>query len=187
MGNTYSRIAPQSHPKTLDVSTSNYSPVHESARENAVLQESVFHAMLKLERLRAKRSRKAFVLMLLDAKSENGKAPGILNQVADVALTTKRETDLAGWYVESVIFGIIFTEVNLEGDRTINETLRVKIETALSKRLGPERAAKIAISLFIFPESEGKNYSSWIAETKPYQDLGRKPSRKTLPLALNER
>jgi hypothetical protein len=103
--------------------------------------------MLTLERRRAERSRKPYVLMLLDANLENGSAEGILKEAIGVIVTAKRETDLIGWYRMGAILGVIFTEVTLEGDTPITERLRKKIETAFIKHMGGERASRIAISM----------------------------------------
>ncbi len=117
------------------------------------LSENIFHSMLKLEHRRVARSNKHFVLMLLDANLENGTALGILKQAAEVVIVTKRETDLAGWYKENVILGVIVTEVSMEEGGLIMKTLRKKIETALIDHLGKEKAAKVTISQHLFPES----------------------------------
>jgi lipopolysaccharide/colanic/teichoic acid biosynthesis glycosyltransferase len=140
--------------------------------------------MLTLERRRAERSRKPFVLMLLDANLENGTAEETLRQAVDIVVTSKRETDLVGWYKQGAILGIIFTEVNLDGESLITETLRTKIETAFAKHLGRVRAAKIAISVHLFPESFDKDRSGWVADSKLYPDLKRKGARKRLPLVI---
>ena len=185
MGNSYSRISPpglrESQPKS---SGPNYSRRSDGAEQAEVLVENVFHSMLTLERRRAERSRKPFVLMLLDANLENGTAEEILRQAVDIVVASKRETDLVGWYKQGAILGVIFTEVNLEGETPITETLRTKIETAFVKHLGRERAARIAISLHIFPETWDKNGSGWVADSKLYPDLKRKGSRKRLPLVI---
>ncbi len=149
-----------------------------------VLLENVFHSMLTLERRRAERSRKPFVLMLLDANLENGTAEAILKQAVEIVVVSKRETDLVGWYKQGAILGIIFTEVNLDGELPITHTLRSKIETAFIKHLGRDRAAKIAISVHIFPESWDKNSTGWVADSKLYPDLNRKGSRNRLPLVI---
>jgi hypothetical protein len=112
-----------------------------------VLEERIFHSMLTLERRRAERSRKPYVLMLLDANLENGSAEGILKEAINVIVTAKRETDLIGWYRKGAILGIIFTEVSLEGETPITERLRTKIETAFNLQMGKDRASKIAISM----------------------------------------
>jgi lipopolysaccharide/colanic/teichoic acid biosynthesis glycosyltransferase len=140
--------------------------------------------MLTLERRRAERSRKPFVLMLVDANLENGTAEEILKEAVDIVVSSKRETDLIGWYKQGAILGVIFTEVNLDGELPITDTLRTKVGTAFIKHLGRERAAKIAISLHLFPESWDKNSSGWVADSKLYPDLKRKVSRKRLPLVV---
>ena len=186
MGNSYSRISPPGQREShLKVAGSNYSRLSDAAQdERDVLVENVFHSMLTMERRRAERSRRPFVLMLLDANLENGTAEEILRQAVDIVVASKRETDLVGWYKQGAILGIIFTEVSLDGELPITETLRAKIETAFVKHLGRDRAAKIAISLHVFPESWDKNSSGWVADSKLYPDLKRKVSRKRLPLVI---
>jgi hypothetical protein len=132
--------------------------------------------MLTLERRRAERSRKPFVLMLLDANLENGAAEEILTHAVNIMVTSKRETDLAGWYKQSAILGIIFTEVSLDGDLPIAEILRTKIETSFIKHLGPDRAGKIAISVHLFPENWEKNGNDWAEDPKFYAVLNQKVS-----------
>jgi lipopolysaccharide/colanic/teichoic acid biosynthesis glycosyltransferase len=140
--------------------------------------------MLTLERRRAERSRKPFVLMLLDAHLENGAAEQILRQATTIVVESKRETDLVGWYKQDAILGIIFAEVSMDGDLPITETLRTKMEAAFVKHLGRDRAARIAISLHVFPENWDKDSSGWVADSKLYPDLKRKVSRKRLPLVI---
>ncbi len=185
MGNSYSRISPLGQRESeLKVSAPSYSRQSDGALQEEVLVENVFHSMLTLERRRAERSRKPFVLMLIDANLENGAAEEILRQAVDIVVVSKRETDLIGWYKQGSILGVIFTEVNQDGELPITETLRTKFGTAFVKHMGRERAAKIAISLHIFPESWDKNSSGWVADSKLYPDLKRKGSRKRLPLVI---
>src|SRR5216684_2751332 len=185
MGNSFSRISLLGQRESeLKVSAPSYSRQSDSAQQEEVLVENVFHSMLTLERRRAERSRKPFVLMLIDANLENGAAEEILRQAVDIVVVSKRETDLIGWYKQGSILGVIFTEVNQDGELPITETLRTKFGTAFVKHMGRERAAKIAISLHIFPESWDKNSSGWVADSKLYPDLRRKGSRKRLPLVI---
>ena len=156
----------------------------DNSHREALLLENVFHSMLTLERRRAERSRKPFVLMLLDANLESGPAEEILLQAVDVVVASKRETDLVGWYKHGAILGVIFTEVSIEGEVPVTETLRTKIETAFLKHLGRERTARISISMHVFPESWDKNNSGRVADSKLYPDLNRKSSRKRLPLVI---
>jgi lipopolysaccharide/colanic/teichoic acid biosynthesis glycosyltransferase len=185
MANSFSRISPpEQREHQPGVSRPNSIRPSEVGQHDDVLVENIFHSMLTLERRRAERSRKPFVLMLLDANLEIGAAEQILRQAVDIVVASKRETDLAGWYKKDAILGIIFTEVSLEGDLPVTETLRTKIEAAFVKHLGRDRADKIAISVHIFPESWDKDGSGWVADSKLYPDLKRKSSRKRLPLVI---
>jgi lipopolysaccharide/colanic/teichoic acid biosynthesis glycosyltransferase len=185
MGNSFIRIA-SAEWRQSRLKTTRPSLVHstEHAEHEDVLRENMFHSMLTLERRRAERSRKPFVLMLLDANLEDGVAEQILAQAAEVVAGTKRETDLVGWYRKGAILGIIFTEVNLEGEHPITETLHAKIETAFIRHLGRDRTAKIAISTHIFPETWDKNSPGQVADSALYPELNRKGSRKRLPLVI---
>jgi hypothetical protein len=127
--------------------------------------------MLTLERQRAERSRRPFVLMLLDAHFETGSAAGILQHAVDVILATKRETDLVGWYKEGVIVGVIFTEVNMNVNESVTETLHSKIEAAIIKHLGPEKAARIFFSLHVFPENWERDVVNQDAVARVCADL----------------
>ncbi len=185
MGNSLTRILSLERGQSqLKVAKPSIARARDHADFEHVLLENVFHSMLTLERRRAERSRKPFVLMLLDANLENGTAEEILMHAVEVVVATKRETDPVGWYRQGAILGIIFTEVSLEGERPITETLRDKIQTAFVKHLGRERAGRIAISTHIFPENWDKNGSGRVADSALYPDLNRKVSRKRLPLVI---
>jgi lipopolysaccharide/colanic/teichoic acid biosynthesis glycosyltransferase len=186
MTDGYSKVAPlQERGRITTADAKSYRSFDQaSAHTETALQENVFHSMLTLERRRAERSGKPFVLMLLDANLEYGSAAVILEEAAEVIMASKRETDLAGWYKKSDILGVIFTEVSIEGERPLTEILRTKFETALARDLGREKAAKIAISLHVFPEIWDRNDSDWVADAKLYPDLNRGNSRKRMPLVI---
>jgi lipopolysaccharide/colanic/teichoic acid biosynthesis glycosyltransferase len=186
MGNSYSRVSPPhgQRDSQLKVTGANHTHRSDGGEPQGVLEESVFHSMLTLERRRAERSHKPFVLMLLDANLETGPAEEILMQAVDIVVTSKRETDLIGWYKDGAILGIIFAEVSIAGESPITETLRTKVETLFVKHMGRERASRIAISVHIFPESYDKDGSGWVADSKLYPDLKRKSARKRLPLVI---
>jgi lipopolysaccharide/colanic/teichoic acid biosynthesis glycosyltransferase len=150
----------------------------------SAIPEDVFHSLLTLERKRAERSRKQFVLMLMDAHLENGSAAGILKEAVEIVIASKRETDLIGWYRQGAILGVIFTEVNAGADRPVTEILRKKYETTLAERMGKSRSAKIAVSFHVFPEIWDKNQSGWQADSKLYPELSPTASRQQVPLLI---
>lgn len=187
MGKGLSRLAPLAEQDSLaKVSRPNYSRSLDlrPAQHETVLSESVFHSMLTLERRRAERSRKPFVLTLLDANLENGAAEQILSQGVNVVLGIKRETDLVGWYKESHIVGAIFTEVNLDGEIPITETLRKKVENALLKHLGSDKAAKITISMHVFPENWDGTHGEWGGDSRLSSDRSKKDGRRRFPMIV---
>jgi hypothetical protein len=186
MGNSNFRVAQSADRESNRISTPKYSRpmVARSAQDQLTLTENVFHSMLALERRRAERSRKPFVLMLLDAHLENGSAAGILRNAHDVVVASSRETDLAGWYKENAILGLIFTEICLDGDRPVTDILRAKIEMALTKHMGRERTGKIAISLHVFPETWNGDLPRCQADTKVYPNVNRTVARKRLPQVI---
>jgi hypothetical protein len=151
------RKAPQEQPRHTD---RNY-PLSE-----LVLSENIFHSQLTKERRRADRSRKPFFLMLLDAHLQGGAAAEILQQALAVLVASKRETDLVGWYKEDAIAGVIFTEVNVNGEHAIMKMLRGRTESALAQRLGQGLAASIAISMHVFPESWDPQHSGWATDPR---------------------
>src|SRR5258706_8109336 len=78
-----------------------------------VLHEDAFVSMLYLERRRAERALKPFVLMLVDVKNatKDGQKTLILGKVTKAQLSVTRETDIVGWYLEDQLIGVIGTEV----------------------------------------------------------------------------
>ncbi len=182
MGNTNIRIAPTATfgtVKETGVSASHLAGFP-SETDDDILSQSVFDSMLTLECRRAQRSNKSFVLMLLDAELGNGLGPGILSKAIRVALEATRETDLVGWYIDGCVLGVIFTEVNSGGERSVEEILRERMESNLTKHLGRERAANIGISLHVFPECMGKDLSVLAADSKIYSRSRRADSQQDL-------
>lgn len=153
-------------------------------REQSPLAESVFQSMLTLERRRAERSRKPFILMLLDAMHEEGPAASLLASAVKVVEKNSRETDVVGWYKNGVILGVIFTEVSTDGKELVTETIRSKILAGLEKAVGPEQSTKIAISFHIFPDQWDREQKDWTADQKLYPDLNHKTHRKRLPMTI---
>ncbi len=74
--------------------------------------EDYFKEILHLERKRTERSKKPFLLMLIDFKRFNDFAEKNENMkgAAGVLLSVTREIDLKGWYEYNSVMGVIFTE-----------------------------------------------------------------------------
>ncbi len=156
------------------------------ACREGVLKEETFHAMLNNERRRAERSRKPFVLILLDfhaAHKKEGNATFIERLPAVVSEAT-RETDIIGWYEEGLILGAIFTEVNIEGKSPITEVLHSKVVAALRDNLGQALASNVAVSVHLIPESWDMDRPDREGDIEMYQDHSRKVSNKRDPMII---
>jgi lipopolysaccharide/colanic/teichoic acid biosynthesis glycosyltransferase len=151
-----------------------------------VLAETTFHALLTHERRRAERSRKPFVLMLLEMHALHAKSVGATfsERVKSAISRATRETDLIGWYEDGRILAVIFAELNVAEDTPVAELLRSKVETVLRDSLGTKAAAKIVITTHIFPESWNQNGTGHSADLKLYPDLHEKASKKRVPIVI---
>jgi lipopolysaccharide/colanic/teichoic acid biosynthesis glycosyltransferase len=148
------------------------------------LNEEVFRAMLTLERRRAERSRKPFVMVLVDSHVvyENGRASAFLEQLTVAVSNAVRESDLIGWYEEGSALGVIFTEVNT--DQMSVQLLRSKVVTALRDNLDHQQASKLTVTVHIFPESWDNEHGDQVADPTLYPDVSEAPSKKRLPRVI---
>lgn len=150
-------------------------------RQETILGQEAFHKMLTLERRRAERSRKPFVLMLVDLRfvELNGDRISFVEKLKATLSNTTRETDMMGWYEEGLVLAVIFTEINAVGESSIADVLRDKIETALHENLDKRHMARLVISMHTFPENCNKHGND-VADLKLYPDLSGKAPNKRL-------
>ena len=123
--------------------------------------ERYFNNLLVVERKRSERSRKPFLLMLINISkvAANGQN-SFIRKLSNVLEISSRDIDIKGWYKNKKILGIIFTE----SQKGCWKTLVTKIKTNISDMLKPEIANAIEISWIDFPQehdnqihSEGKS------------------------------
>jgi exopolysaccharide biosynthesis polyprenyl glycosylphosphotransferase len=154
--------------------------------DRIVLNGDSFQRMLALERKRSERSRKPFLLMLVDLgerlpSASNGKAAGNILSVLSLAT---RVTDVIGWYKDDSIIGILFTEVVIEDRSTIMGTMMTRISTMLSKALSPEQLNQVSISLHLFPEEWDFDIRHRPSNPTLYPDLSKLEGRRKQAFAL---
>lgn len=141
--------------------------------ERRVLTEESFQHMLSLERKRAERSRKAFLLMLLDTGDGhpgNGTSRRFENVVSTLLVST-RETDITGWYKDGSILGVMFTELELEEKSSIVRTMLERVSWALRDNLAFEQFNQIRISFHLFPEDWNQDSDQRPSNPTLYPDL----------------
>jgi len=182
MGNGYSRIPALWEQGVLRTTTRRAASAVGSlmdGRDEVLLEES-FRSMLTLERRRAERSRKPFVLMLLDASAfiEEKSSERFLSRISSVLLKSTRETDLIGWYEKGVVLGVIFTEVSCEGETPITEILRSKVVDALEGELGRKVLSSLVVTTHLFPQKAGQDKGEKVADSRFYPDLAKSTPKK---------
>jgi exopolysaccharide biosynthesis polyprenyl glycosylphosphotransferase len=117
-----------------------------------ILAEEHFQRMICLERKRAERSGKPFLLMLLDTgKALSGERKLLENMLSALSLST-RDTDVTGWYQQNTVVGIMFTEIAVDMKKSILATMLLRVSGALRDCLTLEQFSQISISFHLFPE-----------------------------------
>src|SRR3989442_14791118 len=142
-----------------------------------LLPEPMFLQALCLERKRAERARKLFVLMLLERgrSVQNGDGNNALDQMVSAVFSSIRETDIAGWYKEtSSVLGVIFAELGAADKQSILGVLRTKVTTALQSGLKTKELSHIHISFYYFPEDREDHDTGFAASAKLYPDLAQR-------------
>ena len=145
-------------------------------KESGLYVEDYFHEMVYLERRRAERSGRPFVLVLVDLEAllQADEAESLKSATVRKVSALTREVDLKGWYSHDHVIGVILTETGKEG----SEKVKVKLLEGLKEQdaLGKD-SALVKVSLHAFPdgESSGRKIPD---DLKLYPDLARKNSIK---------
>src|SRR3989454_2992598 len=116
-----------------------------SVLKRALLPEATFLHALCLERKRAERSRRLFVLMLLAPGESSLQASGdtVLSKTVSALCSVIRETDVAGWYKGDSLLGVIFSELGQADRKSIAAALQAKVTAALQSSLKAEELTRI--------------------------------------------
>jgi lipopolysaccharide/colanic/teichoic acid biosynthesis glycosyltransferase len=137
-----------------------------------ILSEKHFHRTIALERRRTERSHTPFLLMLIDESEIAVDSDGNgLRKVLEVLSLSTRETDVLGWYKDSLVVGAMFTEIEPDNKKAILERMLARVSTALQKNLSFEQFGQIRISFYWFPEEWQQFLSRKPPVTALYPDL----------------
>ena len=136
-----------------------------------VLSEEDFGRVLAVEKERAKRSGRRFILMTINAE-------GILQEekcIEDAGLVftelkkNTRNIDVVGWNKEGRSIGVIFTEINLFDPESTKQRLKHKILKGLSKWINEKDHSKIEMK--IFPDESTNKFYKGINNPNLVSDL----------------
>lgn len=151
-----------------------------------LLPEDAFVSMLHLERRRAERAEKRFVLMLVDIDPivRDARSSRVLAKICEALNKSIRETDIIGWYLEDHLIGVIGTEIGRARPRTVQERLQKKVRDSFNKLLSPEKSSLISISFHFFPEEWEEGGNDHSANSALYPDLSKHEESKKLALGI---
>lgn len=148
---------------------------HEMQRE--ILRKDAFHKMISLERRRTERSRKPFLLMLIDV-GEHLPATEVqksVNSFASVLSGCTRATDIAGWYENSRVLGVMFTEIGAQNLEAVLDTMKTRLRDLFCSCMAIEQGQ---VSFHLFPENWGQDASKRPSNPVLYPDLSTRAERK---------
>ena len=151
-----------------------------SGENRSVLNEGSFQRMISLERKRTERSRKPFLLMLLDMGDclPSDKNGNILEKILAALSLTTRETDVTGWYKNNSVVGVMFTEIGSEERNSIVSTVLTRTSEALRRDLSFEQFNRISISFHLFPEDWDHEIPQRPSNPALYPDLSRRDTER---------
>jgi hypothetical protein len=121
--------------------------------ESEILPRRLFKKMLCLERMRAERSERRFVLMILEpggllSRDDQNEC---FEKILFALSQSTRETDITGWCGNGTTIGVLFTEIGAS-DASIVSLLSSRVNSALHNALSGEQLTQIALSFQVFPD-----------------------------------
>jgi lipopolysaccharide/colanic/teichoic acid biosynthesis glycosyltransferase len=156
------------------------------ARHCAITPEESFKRILSLEQKRSERSGKQFLLMLLDAEKLFTMVPRekALQNILQAVSASVRETDIAGWFRENFVVGVIFTEVGSPEETATPHAILMRMVAALRKNMSPEEVDAIDVKLHLFPNEWDETNPDPPTKLDLYPDLAEKKDSWRAGLAL---
>ena len=124
-------------------------------QEALFCSRSFFIQLLRIERKRSERSKKKFVLLLIDIteflkRRHSYKAKDIIAGFSRIL----RETDIRGWYDEGRVIGIILPE--MDDPNNVKKVIQ-KISNQFSHKFGSELSSQITFNYLISPEASARS------------------------------
>src|SRR5271167_1350866 len=166
--------------KQVDVTVRLRSNNADEVSTRMILSADAFMSMLYLERRRAERAQKRYVLLMVDVRDAiSGKHKiHTVEKISRTLCAITRETDIIGWYVYDHILGVIATEIGKATASEVRERISQKFRAAFLEALGPDKASQISLSFHFFPEEQGEGDFNGSSMNVLYPEISRKkPSR----------
>lgn len=148
-----------------------------------VLSEEAFQRMISLERKRSERSRKPFLLMLVDMGDHHRpseRTTKALSSILAAVSTSTRETDILGWYKNGCVVGVMFTEIGLEDRASVLSTMITRVSETLKNTLSFEQFNEVNLSFHLYPEDWDKSDQQRPSNPVLYPDLEKREQARKL-------
>ncbi len=148
--------------------------------EHLFFSQSHFHYMLRIERQRTERSKKPFLLMLIDISNliAEHTREEVLRKIKSALDPSIRVTDIWGWYDHGRVIGIIFTEMSAVDKHSVESILR-RIQNGLCTKFSEEMTRKMSVTFYIYPETNRHILANGSFNIKFYPELtNRHPDRQ---------
>jgi capsular exopolysaccharide family len=115
----------------------------------AFFDQSHFRHILRVERMRTERSKKPFLLLLLDISRliETTQDIKVVDKVKASLDSSLRVVDIRGWYHNNRTVGVLFTEIASIDEASIDDIIH-KIYDRFFESMNPHWVEKIDISYF---------------------------------------
>ena len=144
-----------------------------SATERDVFNEVAFRRMIAIERKRTERTKEPFLLMLLDAGSQQTSQmnASALEQMAASLVASGRETDIVGWYKERTTVGVMFTGLIVDDKNSVLSTILSRVKSMLRDDQVFKQFNQVSISFHFFPDDWDHGNSGRPSNPALYTDL----------------
>ena len=139
----HTRVAPQRRRRTVSSDGSRGVLQH-------ILDAPVFRTALIRERKRSDRSNLPLLLLLARVDARRASTPDMARDLAAAVMTVKDGSDIAGWFEDGKIVGLIAPEITAPIGTT-TRTLERRLRQELERRLGAQAAAGVEITIHANP------------------------------------
>lgn len=148
------RMRARFNPTSISIAKSERPKQHQDAFYEELFAQGQFLKLLQLEQLRAERSGRRFVLMLIESKNllASNDSKNVIRGLLRELRTATRATDVTGWYNDGTTIGTIFTEIGDIDGKLVTKALLTKVTSVLAESLSIEQINQIQISFHVFPE-----------------------------------
>ena len=149
--------------------------------------ENSFNRKLYIERKRTERSKKPFLLMLINIENvlQTDTDNQVLKKIVSTLFTATRDIDVKGWYQYRAVVGIFYSEI-----KELNEDTKTKIfhkvQKGLNAALDQEQLEQIEISLRIFPKELEEKDADDTFHLNLYVDSKKETPKKKFSLTMKK-